>query len=226
MPIALNYLRCERRAFQAEMFADELLDSRIDVRVRPDRARQFPDRNDFFRPLESIDIAFDLRAPQQQFQSERHRLGVNAMRPTHARRFFEFDRAASQHFPQFSQQSDQNVRRLFQHQTNRRVFHVARGQAFVDVLRRLADVLGNIRQKRYDVMVRLALDFMNALDGEVCLGFYVFECLRRSFAELDHCLECRDLDLQDRRPLVSLRPQFSHFRAYISFDHMHQLLQY
>jgi hypothetical protein len=89
---AREHLR--RGTGRARAFADVLLDERIDVGERADRARQLADRDHFARPQEPFAIAPHLQRPERELHAERRRLGVDAVRAPDHRRVAEFARRA------------------------------------------------------------------------------------------------------------------------------------
>ena len=86
MSIALYHLRRDRRRLEAEPLAHARFDVGVEMRKRADGAGKLADRHDVARAQDAIEIALQLRVPQRQLEAERHRFGVNAVRPSDHRR--------------------------------------------------------------------------------------------------------------------------------------------
>ena len=91
--IALNDLRRDGRRLETQTPADVRFDRRRQVRERADRARQLADADRRLRALDAIDRALNFRVPERQLETERHRLGVDAVRTADHRRAAMLDRA-------------------------------------------------------------------------------------------------------------------------------------
>ena len=218
--VALDDLRREAHRREAERLADHFLDFRIDVRVRADGAGELADGDRLFRVLEAVDVALDLGAPEEELQAKRHRLGMDAMRAANARRVLELDGAAAQHFEERFHVLDEDIARVAHHHAIRRVLDIARREAFVDVLRVVADVLGDIREERDDVVMRDRFDLVDAVNFERRLGADVLRGLLRDLPELRHRIAGGHLDVQDLLPFILDGPEMPHLRAGVTFNHV------
>ena len=102
------------------------------------------------------------------------------------------------------------------------VEHVRRGQALVDVARLRADDLGEVGEEGDDVVLRLALDRVDARDVEhrllAALADEPRRLLRRS-ADLGHAVERRGLDLEPDAEAGLGRPDRRHLGAGVAGDH-------
>ena len=218
--VALDDLRREAHRREAELLADHLLDLRVDVGIRADRARELADGDDLLRVLDALDVALDLRAPEQELEAERHRLRVDAMRAADARRMLELHGAAAQHLVERPEILEDDVAGVAHHHAVSRVLHVRGRQSFVDVLGVIADMLRDIRQERDDVMMRYRLDLMDAIHLERSLRADVLGRLLRDLAELRHSVAGSHLDIQDLLPLVLDGPEMAHLRPGVTFNHL------
>src|SRR5258706_8395873 len=81
MSVALNHLRRHRGRLQSQPGADFLFEFRREMRKRPHRAGELSDAQILTGSLEAGYIALRLGIPVGDFESERDRLGVDAMRP-------------------------------------------------------------------------------------------------------------------------------------------------
>ena len=217
--VALDDLRCEPHRREAELLADHLLDLRINIRIRTDGARELADGDDFLRVLDTLDVALDLRAPEQELQAERHRLRVDAVRAADARRMLELHRAAAQHLVERLEILEDDVAGVAHHHAVGRILHIRGRQSLVDVLGVITDMLRYIRQERDDVMMRYRLDLVDAIHLERRLRAYVLGRFLWDLAELRHGVAGSHLDIQYLLPLVLDRPEMPHLRSGVTFNH-------
>jgi len=82
----------------------------------------------------------------------------------------------------------------------------------VYVARVLADSLPHRLEKGDDVVVRLTLELLHALDVERRVLLYARRGVRRYLTELGPGFDGLDLDLDPERELVLLVPDRRHFR--------------
>ena len=218
--VALDDLRSEAHRRQAKLLADHLLNLRVDVRVRADSARELADRDDLLGMLHALNVALDLSAPEQELEAERHRLCMDAMRATDARRMLEFLRAAAQDLAELLEVIEDDRAGIAHHHAVCRVLDVRGRQALVDVFGVITNILGDVRQERDDVVVRDRLDLMDAVDIEFCFRANVLGSLFRDLSEFGHGIAGSHLDIQDLLPLVLDRPEMAHFRLSITLDHL------
>ena len=94
MAVARNDLRRGGLDGKAELFGDMGFDARIDVRIGADGAGNRAGRDLFPCMHETLAGAGELRVGLREFQTECHRLRVDAMRAADHGREFMFERAA------------------------------------------------------------------------------------------------------------------------------------
>ena len=123
--VALNDLRGKADGREPQFFARQLLDARVDVGVGADRARELTDGDDLLRTRQALDVAVDLAAPQEQLQSERHRLCVNAVRASDARGLTELLGTAAQYFAEGMKILQDDRGGIAHHDAVCRILHVA-----------------------------------------------------------------------------------------------------
>ena len=90
----------------------------------------------------------------------------------------------------------------------------------MDIFRVVADVFRHVRQKGDDVVVRDFLDLMHAFKVEVRLLADILRGFLRNLAQLGHRLAGGDLHGEDFLEFVSERPELSHLRIRIAFNHV------
>src|ERR1035437_9076963 len=129
--VALHDLRGDGRGTQAELFADKIFHTRRQVRASSDGTGKFADGNNFAGAFKTFERPTKFVVHQSHFQTERRRLGVDAVTATNAGREFMLLRAAGNDRQQRLHVGDQNVRAL----------HHLHGEAGVhDVATREAEV--------------------------------------------------------------------------------------
>ena len=79
--VPLDHLRCDGGRLETERSADIGLDRRRQVRERADGPRELAHRHGVARAVNAPHTPRELRVPQRQLQPERHRLGMDAVRP-------------------------------------------------------------------------------------------------------------------------------------------------
>src|SRR5574344_629156 len=169
--------------------------------------------------LDALDIAINFAHPERKLHAERHRLRMDTMRTADAWRMLELRRTALQYIAEFMQIIQDEIRRIAHHDAERRILHIAGGQPLMDVFGILTDIFGHIRQESDDIVIRYLLDFMHALQIELCLLADVDSRFLRNLSQLSHGLAGRDLDLEHDFEFMLQRPEMPHFRVRIAFDH-------
>ena len=219
VPVALDDLGGQPGGFQAHLLADVGFDPGIDVGIGADRAGQFADGDDVAGPFQALDVAFGFVHPQGEFQAEGQRLRMDAVGPADHDGVFVFGGAAFQDRVEFFEVVEEDAGGLLHHDAERGVFHVAGGQAKMNVFGFVADVFGHRRQERQDVMAGFLLDFADARHGE--LGFRLDDRhgLGRDLAQLGHDFAGADLDVEHGLELVLVGPDPAHFRIGVTFNH-------
>ena len=148
------------------LLRDVCLDRRVDVGEGADRARNRAGRDLAARRGEALAVASELGLMPGELQPEGRRLGMDAVAAADRRRVFVLDRAPLQRRQQPVEIGEQEVGGLLQLHREAGVEHVARGHALVDKARLGADMLGEVGQKGDHVVMRLALDLVDAPDLE------------------------------------------------------------
>src|ERR1041385_7765008 len=98
MPIARDYLRCDRSRVQTEPGADALLDFRSNMSKSSDCARDLADSELFGCTGESDQVALQFVVPERQLETEGDRLCMDAMGPANLNCVFEFKGTFSKYF--------------------------------------------------------------------------------------------------------------------------------
>ena len=150
----------------------------------------------------TLDVALDLCTPEQKLQPKGHRLRVDAVCTSDARRMTELVRAAAEHGAEFLQIVEDDGGGVAHHDAVCRVLHVARGESLVDVFRVLSDILLEVREKGNDVVVGGLFDLVDARDVKLRLCLDVLYGGGGDLAQFRHCLTRSDLDVQNGLPLV------------------------
>ncbi len=104
----------------------------------------------------------------------------------------------------------------------RRIEHIRRGHALMDEARVRSDELGQMGQECDDVMLRLALDFVDALDVEFRRSALFPDgagSFLRDHTDLRQRVARMRLDLEPDAELGFGRPDGDHFRPRIARDH-------
>ena len=152
----------------------------------------------------------------RQFQPERRRLGVDAMRTADDRRVFVFERASLDRREQRLDIGDQNVARALQLHGEAGVEHVRTGHALMHEAQVGADEFRKVGQEGDDVVLGDALDLVDALDVESHMPRFLPDrpgAFLRNDADLGQRVASVGLDLEpDPEPRLRL-PDANHFGA-------------
>ena len=217
--IALDDLRRDRRRLQTKPLAHRLLDRRIEMRKRADRAGDFADADRLASAAHALDIAAKLGVPERQLQAERHHLGMDAVRAADHRRLPMLAGARLDRLGQAAHVLENQVAGLDHLQGLRRVDDVRGGQAEVQPARRRTDVLGDRRRERDDVVLCRLFDLVDAGDVEGALLAQRPRRLFRHDAGLRHRVGGGQLNLQPRLVLSLFAPDTAHFWVRVSGNH-------
>ena len=219
VPIALNHLRRHRIGLEPEPAADVGFDLRWQVRKGADRAGDLADADRRARAAHAFDVPIELRVPERELQAERHRLGVDAVRPADHRRRTMLDRPIANGLGQRREIAQNHVARLAHLQRLRRVDDVRRGHAEVKPARRRADLLGHGGGEGNHVVLGRLLDLFDARDVEGAALADVARRLRRNDAGGGHRLGGGGLDEQPGLVPALVAPDAPHLGVGVSWDH-------
>ena len=215
VPVALENLSGNIYRLESELPADICFDLRREMRVSADGTRDFSDRHDFASAFKSRQRPTKLVIHQRHFQTERRRLGVNAMRAPHARCKFKFLRFARDDLPERFYIGDENLHCLHHLVRQRCVADIRRRQTFVNVPGGRADMFGDAGQECDDIVVGGLLDFVDALHGKLCFPFDEREVARRNLPGFAG----EDFDLEPNPKFVFVRPNLAHRFSGIASNH-------
>ncbi len=189
-------LRADRLDRQSHLVGDPRLDERVDVGEGADRARDGAGRDLGACRDEPGTAAVELGIGLRQFQPEGRRLGVDAVAAADRRRIPEFEGSAAQHGEQRVDIGDHQVGGARQLDAEAGVEDVGTRHPLVDEARRLADMFGKVGQEGDDVVLGLALDFVDAVDLEAALGPHRRRRLARDDAEFGERVHRVRFDLE------------------------------
>ena len=220
--VARDHLRRDRLRGQAHRLGDMLLHARIDLRKGADRARDCAGRNFLAGDRKPFAGAAEFRVGKSEFQAERDRLGVNAMRAADGRRHLVLEGAFLQRRQHSVDISNQEVRGAGQLNVEAGVEHIGGGHALVHEASFGADDFGQMGQEGDDVVLGLALDLVDPLDierGVFGLGPNGFGGFFRDHPEFRLRVRRMRLDLEPDLETGLGLPDGGHFRAGIAGDH-------
>ncbi len=219
MTVALHDLVADRLVGEAELGADQLFDARVDVGVGADGAADLADGGALGDPPQAVQMAADLEGPHAELHAEGDGLGVDAVRAAHLHGVLELEGAALEDLAQRREVALQQLARGLELQRQSGVQHVRAGHAVVDVLARLADVLGHVGEEGDDVVIGRLLDLGHAGRVEVGLGLDLGDRLGRHLAERAPGAHGGDLDPQPGAHPGLVGPDGAHLRQCVALDH-------
>ena len=174
--VALHDLRRDRGRLEAKLAADERLDLWREVGVGADGAGELADGDAWLEGLESLERAAKLVVHQRHLETERRRLGVDAVAASDHRGELVPARLGGNDFAQAFHVGDENLHRLTHLHGKCGVDDIAARQPKVQpATRRFADVLADVGGECDDVVVERALEFAAARDAERRLGLHLPE---------------------------------------------------
>jgi hypothetical protein len=156
---------------------------------------------------------------RQELQPKRGRLGVHAVGAAGDRRVAELLGAHEQRPLGALEPAEQELAGVAELQRECRVDDVGRRQAVVEPARRLAHLLGDRLGEREDVMVRAALDLLDAGDVDTGALAHGARRLGRDRPQLRPRFHGRDLDVEPPLEPALVRPDGAHRGAGIAGDH-------
>lgn len=227
--IAADDLRGQRIVDQAQMFADVLLDERIDGAVGADGTGDGTEGNVLASVLKTIEIALELPCPRAKLHTEGHRLGMDAMGAAGAERIAFLEGAALADLAKLLNVLDNQVTCLSKLIAQSRIAQIGACHTVVNPAARLGLALGNIGvdiflhvgQEGDDIVARDLLDLVDLCllkVGVVAnpLGLFFGNT---DLAELRLGLAGQDLNLLPNGVLILEGEDVSHLRAGIAIDH-------
>ncbi len=144
---------------------------------------------------------------------------MDAVAAADGRRVFMLEGAPLQRRQQRIEIGQQQIRRVLQLHRKSGVEHVARGHALMHEPRLGADMFGEVGQERDHVVMRLALDLVDAFDIE---GAVLPDCPRRALRDNPEAslrVAGMGLDLEPDPEAVFRLPDPGHLRAAVARDH-------
>ena len=165
--VARDDLRRDWLDRKTQLVGNMCLDTRVDVGEGADGARDRAGRDAAPRRLEPFAVARELGIGLGQFQPEGGRLGMDAVAAANAQRVLVLEGAPFQRLEERIDVIEQQARRTVELNRETGVEHVGRRHALMDEARLVADMLGEIGQEGDDVVLGLALDFLDARDVDV-----------------------------------------------------------
>jgi len=218
--VALHHLRRGLRRAQSQCGADVFLHRRVDLRVRPDHARQLPHAHRFPRRPQPRPVAVQLERPQRELVAERGRFGVDAVRSSDAQGVAMLQRPPLHHGQQVFELGQEQVTGLAQLQCQRGIQHVRRRQAEVDPPSGLPDRLRRRLDERRHVVVGHRLQFGHPLRrGSDRSLLDLRHVLRRDVTQAGPRFARQDLDAEPGGQLRLLGPHRGHLRQCVARDH-------
>jgi len=217
--VAGNDLGRDRLDFQAEFPGHIRFNARIDGRESADGAGNGACRNVLLRRQKALARALERGVMRRQFQAEACRFGVYAVAASDGRRADMLVDLLPENLEQGVNVVQQDRRRVFHLDGQRRIQYVARRHALMDETRVGPDVFGQIGQKGQNVVARFPLDPVDA--GQVPFALFpdVFRGLRRNDAETGLSVAGMRLNLEPYAESVFRLPNSRHFGAGITRDH-------
>ncbi len=220
VPVTLDDLRRRRGRLEAEALARDPLDLGVDRRVLADGARQLAHAHAFERSPDARARAIELERPHRELQTERRRLGMDAVRAADAQRELVLLRARDDGRERTIESLQQEQAGLLHLQRERRVHDVRRREAVVEPAAGRADLLGDRVDEGRRVVVQARLELGDALGrGRDRALANLADGLDRDRADLGPTLECRQLHLEPPRQLPLVRPDACHGRSRVAGNH-------
>ena len=171
------------------------------------------------RGFQPLDIAPVLCVPDGQLPAERDGLGMDAVRAAHHRRVLELEGARLEHLAQALEAPQQQLRGFADLQGLRRIDHVVRGQAVMQVAPLAADVLRHAGGESDHVVLHPFLDFENTFHAEAPLAANGPRGALGNQARFRlHFRGCH-LHIEPAAEFVFVAPDAAHLRACVTGDH-------
>ena len=222
MAVARDDLGRDRFGGQAHGLGDMLFNARINVGEGADRARDGAGGDFRARIDQASTAAVEFRIGFRHFQTEGHRLGVDAVRAADGDGVLVLIGATLDGGQKCVDRLKQDIGRLGELDGETGIENVRRRHPLMDETGLVAHMLGQIGEKRDDVMLGFALDLVDAVDVEGH-GTTLFPdglCgLLGDDAEVGEGVAGMGLDLEPDAKLCFGRPDRDHFRAGVARYH-------
>ncbi len=190
----------------------------------PDRSAQLPDADAFLRLRQSFLRPPEFVEHQRQLQSERDRLGVNAVAAPNHRRHFESARLRGDRRPQ----SRPNLSPEFQHASvswTARVVSRISDEVSPWCIQRAAGPTEEAtfsRKAMTSWFVRFSISAISGMENRARFRISTASAFG-IWPQLGHRLTRQRFDLQPDFELALVRPKFAHLRPGISIDHRRKI---
>lgn len=194
--VTLNDLRGDIRRLKAKLFADELLDLGIEVRIGADSSAQHAVSDPLAGLLEAFDRADKLIVHNPEFEAEGDWLRMDAVAATdHRGEFVLFGPGGYRH-EKFLQILEQDVGRLDHLDGQSGIEQIGGGESPVNPAGWLTDMGGDLLEEGYHVMIRTLFDLTHLLNAEGSLLTDRFGILLGEDPELGHPFTGQRLDFE------------------------------
>ena len=193
------------------------------MREGADRARDGAGGDLLARRFEAALGAVEFRIGEGEFEPERGGLGMNAVGAADGRRELEFAGAALQRGVERFNIPDEKVGGANELHVETGVEHVGGRHALVHEARFRSDDFRKMRKESDDVVLGLALDFLDARGvelGVLALGPDFRRRVLGNDPELGHGVGGMRLDLEPDAKTCLWRPDRRHFRSGVTRDHL------
>ena len=220
--VARDHLGRDRLRRQSHRLGDMRFDARIDLRECADGAGDRAGRDFLAGGDKPLAGAGELRIGVSEFQPERDRFGMNAVGAADGRRHLVLEGALLQCGENLVDVGDQKIGGAGQLHVEAGIEHVGGGHALMHEARLGADDFRQMGQEGDDVVLGLALDFIDALDvegGAPGLGPDRLRGLFRNDAEFRQRIGRMRLDLEPDLEARLRLPDGGHFRTGVARNH-------
>ena len=218
--VAGHNLGGNRLGPERESAAHKGFDLRVDIGKCADHARDFTVGNVLAGLTQTGLAALHLGVPVGGFEAKGYRLGVDAVGAADRQGLGVLAGQTCEDRQQGLNIGQQEVGRLAQLDGKRGVDDVRRGQAQVQVAPGLTQRLGHGRHKSDHIVLDLGLNLPHAGQVQDRPPAKFFGCGARNLAVFGQRLAGQQLHLQPLGEFVLFRPNLTHDRAGIAFNHM------
>ncbi len=220
VPVALNHLRGDIGALDAQFLAHVVLYERRYVGEIADRSAQLAHLDVAGGRTETLQIPHHLLVPQHPFESETGDVGMNTVRTPDAGRIPETERLPAQHLDEILYVFQQYLVGLFDKITVGGIHHIGTRQSVMHPFALLAEGFADGTRKGHDIMVGLLLDLLDPIDAEGGLLPQFGNILFGDDTEFAPRLGSKDLHLQVCLEFPLFCPNGPHGRPAVSLYHI------